>query len=57
MADVPIRRHLKIRGAANPYDPADRDYFKDRADRQRRKRNYDRLFLSSTPLERTLIRG
>jgi len=57
MADVPIRYHVKVRGEANPYDPADREYFKDRADRQRRRRNYDRLFLASTPLERTLIRG
>jgi RNA-directed DNA polymerase len=57
MADVPIRRHLKIRGEANPYDPAYRDYFKDRAERQCRRRNYDRLFLASTPLERALIRG
>jgi RNA-directed DNA polymerase len=57
MADVPIRRHLKIRGEANPYDPAYRDYFKDRAERQCHRRNYDRLFLASTPLERALIRG
>lgn len=34
MADVPIRRHVKIRGGANPYDPANREYFKDRAERQ-----------------------
>ncbi len=34
-----------------------REYFKDRAEKQRRTRNYDRLFLASTTLERTLIRG
>ena len=57
MADVPIRRHVKIRGAANPYDPAYREYFKDRAEKQRRGRNYDRLFLASNTVERALIRG
>ncbi len=43
MADAPIRHHLKIRGEANSYDPAYQDYFKDRAERQCRRRNYDRL--------------
>ncbi len=57
MADVPIRYHVKIRGEANPYDPAYREYFKDRAEKQRRGRNYDRLFLASNTVERTLIRG
>lgn len=28
--DVPIRRHVKIRGAANPYDPAWEVYFEER---------------------------
>ena len=57
MADVPIRYHVKIRGEANPYNSGHREYFKDRAEKQRRTRNYDRLFLASTTLERTLIRG
>lgn len=57
MADVPIRYHVKIRGEANPYNSGHREYFKDRAEKQRRTRNYDRLFLASTALERTLIRG
>jgi RNA-directed DNA polymerase len=30
MATIPIRRHVKIRGNANPYDPADAAYFKAR---------------------------
>jgi len=29
-ADVPIRRHVKIQGAANPYDPAWETYFEHR---------------------------
>ncbi len=57
MGDVPIRRHVKIRSEANPYHPAHRQYFKDRAARQRRDRNYDRLFLASTTLERALKWG
>ncbi len=57
MADVPIHYHVKIRGEANPYDSAYQEYFNDRAEKQRRTRNYDCLFLASTSLERTLIRG
>jgi len=30
MADLPIRRHLRIKGAANPYSPAWQDYFAQR---------------------------
>jgi RNA-directed DNA polymerase len=30
-ADTPIRRHIKIRGEANPFDPAWKSYFADRA--------------------------
>ena len=52
-----IRYHVKVRGKANPYGPAYREYFKDRAEKQRRGRNYDRLFLASNTVERTLIRG
>jgi len=38
MASVPIRRHIKIRGEANPYDPKWYDYFTERA-MKLRKRN------------------
>ena len=31
---IPIRRHIKIRGMANPYDPDDELYFESRADRR-----------------------
>jgi RNA-directed DNA polymerase len=34
MATIPIRRHVKIRGDANPYDPQDASYFADRHARQ-----------------------
>lgn len=33
--DTPIRRHLKIKGAANPFDPQWRSYFAERVFRQR----------------------
>ena len=36
MATIPIRRHVKIRGDANPYDPSDISYF---AERQARRAN------------------
>lgn len=32
MADVPIRRHVKIKSQANPYDPARERYFEERLD-------------------------
>ena len=34
MATIPIRRHVKIRGDANPYDPVDAGYFADRHTRR-----------------------
>jgi RNA-directed DNA polymerase len=34
MASIPIRRHVRIRGDANPYDPADAGYFTGRRTRQ-----------------------
>ena len=27
MASLPIRRHVRVRGDANPYDPQDAEYF------------------------------
>ncbi|MBK1702598.1 group II intron reverse transcriptase/maturase [Thiococcus pfennigii] len=35
MASIPIRRHVAIRGDANPYDPQHADYFVERRARQR----------------------
>lgn len=57
MADVPIRRHNKIRSEANPYNPAYRDYFREREQRQRKERNADRLLLTKTPLQRAFAYG
>ena len=34
LAQIPIRRHIKIRGTANPYDPCDELYFESRMDRK-----------------------
>jgi hypothetical protein len=33
-----IERHIKIRGAANPFDPEYFDYFKERKAEQQRRR-------------------
>lgn len=40
-ASIPIRRHIKIRAAANPYDPAHEQYFNERlaAKRQENRRS------------------
>ncbi|WP_281168029.1 group II intron maturase-specific domain-containing protein [Thioflavicoccus mobilis] len=35
ISSIPIRRHVKIRGDANPYDPQQADYFVERHARQR----------------------
>jgi RNA-directed DNA polymerase len=51
-ADLPIRRHDKVAGAATPYDPAWSDYFKRRATKRMAQREADRRFLSSCPLKR-----
>ena len=39
MASIPIKRHIKIRGDANPYDPVYDDYFKKRRE-QKAPRNH-----------------
>lgn len=36
IADIPIRRHLKIRGEANPYDPIFTEYFRYRKEKHGR---------------------
>ena len=43
---VPIRRHVKVRGNANPFDPDDADYFRQRRHKQRRNRSLGRSPLS-----------
>ena len=47
MVDVPVRYHTKIRSEANPYDQQYYDYFKQRAEVNRKTAIRDRLFLSS----------
>ena len=51
-ADLPIKRHDKVAGAATPYDPEWSDYFKRRATKRMAQREADRRFLSSCPLMR-----
>ncbi len=34
MSSIPIKRHVKIRSLATPYDPAFREYFKERRDKR-----------------------
>lgn len=50
--DLPIRYHSKIRSDANPYDPADSDYYKARAVKQKRNARRDRAFLNSSSYEK-----
>lgn len=42
LGHIPIQRHLKIKGEANPYDPSYRDYFKHRASRNKINTEKDR---------------
>jgi RNA-directed DNA polymerase len=51
-ADLPIKRHEKVVGAATPYDPEWSDYFKRRATKRKAQRIADRRFLSSCTLTR-----
>jgi len=51
-ADLPIRRHDKVTGAATPYDPAWSNYFKRRATKREVQRMSDRRFLSTCTLQR-----
>ena len=46
IASTKIKRHIKIRGTANPYDPKDASYFEQRRHRKRRTTSTG----SSTPL-------
>lgn len=50
-ADLPIKRHDKVIGAATPYDPDWSDYFKRRATQRMAQRMSDRRFLSTCTLQ------
>jgi len=52
VSDLPIRRHVKIKGQANPYDREYADYFDDRRVDQNNSRYRDRQYLAMTPVER-----
>lgn len=45
-SSIPIRRHVKIKSAAHPYDPIYRDYFQYRASRLARQRLQKRHMLT-----------
>lgn len=47
-ASVPIRRHVKIKGEAHPYDPTYESYFKERKLRQYQQRTGQKLRALST---------
>jgi len=47
-ADIPIRRHVKIRSNANPYDPSDRVYFEQREWNRKMMARQDRAFLNKS---------
>lgn len=55
VSDLPIRRHVKIRAQANPYDRKYADYFDDRRVDQNNNRRRDRKYLAMPPLERSSI--
>jgi len=52
VADLPIIRHIKVRGNAHPYDPFHAEYFEQRRYRQWLRRKKDRRFLAIPAIER-----
>lgn len=51
-SDLPIRRHVKVRADATPYDPAYKDYFAEREKQRKRKAFADRLKLNANSFEK-----
>jgi RNA-directed DNA polymerase len=47
-ASLPIRRHVKIRAEANPYDPQYENYFRERERSKKRLRALDKEFFNPT---------
>ena len=52
VADLPIIRHIKIRGNAHPYDPFHAEYFEQRRNRQWLRRKRDGRFLAIPAIAR-----
>ncbi len=48
-ADLPIRRHVLVKGQANPFDPQWNDYYRDRRLRRARDAVHDRQHLLPPP--------
>jgi RNA-directed DNA polymerase len=52
VADLPIIRHIKVRGNAHPYDPFHAEYFEQRRNRQWLRRRRDSRFLAIPAIAR-----
>jgi len=52
LADLPIIRHIKVQGKAQPYDPLYAEYFEQRRYRQWSRRKKDSRFLAIPAIER-----
>jgi len=47
--DLPIRRHVLVKGKANPFDPQWREYYEERRLRRAREAFHDRQHLAPPP--------
>lgn len=54
VADLPIIRHIKVKGDAHPYNPLYAEYFEQRRSNNWRRRMTDRKFLAIPAIERTV---
>ncbi len=54
VADLPIIRHIKVKGEAHPYNPLYAEYFEQRRSQKWRRRMTDRKFLAIPAIERTV---
>ena len=52
VADLPIIRHIKIKGKAHPYNPLHAEYFEQRRYQKWQRRKTDSKFLASPAIER-----
>jgi RNA-directed DNA polymerase len=49
-SDLPIRRHVLVKGDANPFDPEWREYYRARRARRDRQAFHDKQHLMAPPL-------